>query len=371
MTSEGSAPVARPGTESAVPGTAVVIGAGIGGLAAARALTQHGWQVTILERAAALPTTGTTLGIWPAAMQALDAVGAGSRVRSRAGRLGAAPGTRTGLRTPAGDMLLTTSGPANLCMVSRPELLSVLADGLDISFGVSGEDLGSHDRAAVVVGADGAFSRLRDVMFGPRSRARPLGAVAWRGTVAGTVAEYGETWGPGAMFGVTPTGRDTTNWYACVRGDRALPPPHLPQLRQRLGGWHEGVQAVLSRVAEEAVLHHELVETPPLRSYVMDRTALLGDAAHAMGPFLGRGACEALVDGVVLGQCLSEAATVREALARYDSARRRKTQRLVRASRLVGRLAMMSNGARSRNAVLRAGGSAAAGFGSLRRPSDR
>lgn len=355
------------GNIAGVRGTAVVIGAGIGGLAAARSLTLHGWTVSILERAATLPTTGTTLGMWPAAMGALDIIGVGDAVRAWSGRLGGEAGIRTALRTPSGRTLVTSTGPADLCLVSRPLLLSALADGLPISFGVAVEDLGAHPAADVVVGADGAFSRTRDLMFGPPYRARALGAVAWRGTVPGTVTAYGETWAPAALFGVTPTGRDATNWYACVRSEQRFAGPQLPHLWRLFGRWHAGVDAVLGRISEEGVLHHQLVETPPLPSYVDDRAALVGDAAHAMGPFLGRGACEALVDGVVLGQCLSAASTAHEGLRRYDAARRRKTQSLVHASRLTGRFAMMGTGASARNAALGAAGRGAAVIAMLRR----
>jgi 2-polyprenyl-6-methoxyphenol hydroxylase-like FAD-dependent oxidoreductase len=333
-------------------GNAVIIGAGIGGLAAARALQQHGWQVTVLERASALPRTGTTLGMWPQAMRALDAVGAGQAIRNDAARLDGETAPRTGLRTPAGRTLVTTAGPPGIGLVSRPRLLEVLADGVGITFDAPVDDPGVHGAADVVIGADGAFSRTRELVFGQRYRARSLGAVAWRGTVAGTVHEYGETWAPGALFGITPTGRDATNWYACIRADHTYPGPHLSRLEELFGSWHPGVQEVLRRVDEESILHHELFESPPLPSYVSGTTALVGDAAHAMGPFLGRGACEALLDGVALGRCLSSAHTVPEALLHYDRDRRVPTQRLVRASARMGRVAMLGTGSSVRNGVL-------------------
>jgi 2-polyprenyl-6-methoxyphenol hydroxylase-like FAD-dependent oxidoreductase len=73
---------------------------------------------------------------------------------------------------------------------------------------------------------------------------------------------------------------------------------------------------------------------------VSGNTALLGDAAHAMAPNLGRGACEALVDAVTLGRLLTSGNDIHSALLRYDRARRPATRRLVRGSRAMSSLAM-------------------------------
>jgi 2-polyprenyl-6-methoxyphenol hydroxylase-like FAD-dependent oxidoreductase len=62
---------------------ALVVGGGIAGLASAIGLCRAGWRVSVRERAAGLPTTGTALGIWPAAVRALDRLGIGDTVRER------------------------------------------------------------------------------------------------------------------------------------------------------------------------------------------------------------------------------------------------------------------------------------------------
>ena len=63
-------------------GSAVVIGAGIAGLATARGLLGAGWSVRVLERSSGLPGAGTALGMWPEAMRALDRLGVGEQVRA-------------------------------------------------------------------------------------------------------------------------------------------------------------------------------------------------------------------------------------------------------------------------------------------------
>ena len=69
---------------------------------------------------------------------------------------------------------------------------------------------------AVVIAADGLFSRTRQVLFGARSAPRYTGNTPWRGAVAQPTAAATETWAPGARFGVTPYGNGLTNWYATL-----------------------------------------------------------------------------------------------------------------------------------------------------------
>ncbi|MFM1723283.1 FAD-dependent monooxygenase [Rhodococcus sp. PAM 2766] len=317
-------------------GKAAILGGGIGGLTAANVLIRHGWDVSVFERSPAPPTTGTALGMWPQAIAAADAAGVGDSVRDIGARQ-----QRAAFLRPDGSVIgRVDSARRTAYLLSRPALLGILVDGLPagtVRFGEPAPDLGTLAGFDVVVAADGTSSATRDVLFGSRYRPVYTGMTAWRGWIPGETASVTETWGPGALFGITPREGGLVNWFAAVRSP-ADTAGGVDFLRTRFGDWHQDVRKILEQIDPDTVLHHDLHESPALPSYVHGNVALIGDAAHSMAPNLGRGACEAMVDAVTLARLLGEH-PVPDALRRYDRNRRRSTRRLVRASRLAGRIA--------------------------------
>jgi 2-polyprenyl-6-methoxyphenol hydroxylase-like FAD-dependent oxidoreductase len=334
-----------------------VIGGGIGGLTTAIALEQHGWQVELFERDAEPSGAGTALGMWPEALRALDELGLGDQVRKLGQRQ-----TTGAFRRPDGSTIGSLDPREPVYLLSRPSLLQVLRGGIGRStlhFATpvdeppSGYDL--------VVAADGIFSRTRIALFGARYRARYTGSTAWRGWLDDTPTEvFTETWGVGAKFGVTPQEGGRTNWYATTAAAEGAftPGAELPTLRRLFDGWAAPVRDVLDALTEDRILRHDLYVVPRLPAFVRGNVALIGDAAHAMTPDLGRGACEALVDAVTLAECLGGvadglggasgvadglrgASAVADGLREYDRRRRKPLQRLAVASSVAGRLVRM------------------------------
>ena len=351
---------------------AIVVGAGIGGLAAACALRRAGWAVQVLEQAERLGPVGAGLTLWPTAVLALDTLGVGQTVRELAHPL-----DRSGIRTANGRWLSRTDTSryparfgAPLVAVHRADLHQVLLEAAGPDLVRTGAPVTTLDQdkdgvrvtweggaahADLVVAADGLHSTLRRAWFGEASRPRFTGRTAWRAVLdhatGGEGDEATESWGRGQRFGIVPLGRGRVYWFAAADAPehQRAPTGERAELLARFAGWHPPISELIAATPPAAVLRHDLYELRPnLPTYARGRVVLLGDAAHAMTPDLGQGAGQALEDAVVLGAALAATGEVAAALARYDTERRPRTQAVARLSRRIGRLAQASGPLTSR-----------------------
>ncbi|MCQ1577457.1 FAD-dependent oxidoreductase [Streptomyces parvus] len=347
-------------------GTATVVGAGIGGLTTAIGLRRAGWSVTVLERRTELERYGAAFGIHPTAQSALDRLGAGDALREHA-----VPYRDAHIRTPDGtpiarlplERIERTAGRPEL-LISRPYLLDALLAGLD-AFGDVPVKLGERvtDVEALaagqdlVIGADGIRSAVRTARFGDRSGPREVGTVAWIGIADIESPVHGETWGSGRFFGLTPVEPGRTNWYAT-----APEATTAEELRGLFADWHDPIPRILDATDPATWIRYEMRHLyPALPSFVSadasaGHVALVGDAAHAMTPNLGQGACTAILDADALTRALAAAppgpAGIAGALRAYDRERRRSAQRTAFASRTLHRF-MSTERTRLRNAAVR------------------
>ena len=351
---------------------AIVVGAGIGGLAAAGALRRVGWAVQVLEQAERLGPVGAGLTLWPTAVLALDALGVGPAVRELAHPL-----DRSGIRTAGGRWLSSTDTSryparfgAPLVAVHRADLHQVLLDAAGPELVRTGAPVTGLDQdkdgvrvtwesgeasTNLLVAADGLASTLRGAVAGGAARPVFTGRTAWRAVLdtagGGEAEEAIESWGRGQRFGIVPLARGRVYWFATADAPehQRAPTGEQAELLARFPGWHPPIPELIAATPPDAILRHDLYELRPgLPTYVRGRVVLLGDAAHAMTPDLGQGAGQALEDAVVLGAALAATGEVAAALARYDAERRPRTQAVARLSRRTGRLAQASGPLTSR-----------------------
>lgn len=331
----------------------LIAGGGIGGLTAAAALAQNGFPVELLEAAPEFGEIGAGVTLSPNAMRGFDYIGCMEQVAAA----GVEPKRQRIQHWQDGRALLTLERAdarekygAPYVYIHRADLHAILVEtarkaGVGLRAGaqvVTSEGTtvtlanGEHVSGDVLVGADGLKSAIRD-RFEPVA-AHFTGHVAWRAVVPVTDALRplvdwpGIHIGPGKMITRYPVrGSTLLNlvFFARQSGwqDDGWTIAAVPgELHEVYAGWEPDVQAMIA--AAEAVPHFRwaLNARQPLKSWIVDgRVTLLGDAAHAMTPFLGHGAACAIEDAVILARALSAAATPEQGLQRYQDARIERT----------------------------------------------
>lgn len=318
----------------------------------------------MLERARELGEVGAGWSFAPNALRAADALGVGEQFRAcsvptEAGATMRLPDGAYLMRfQPEADQVLLANHRADLQRVlarhvpaekirTGCEVTGVRQDGAGVT--VIRRD-GGEMRADLLVGADGIHSTVRRGVWPDAPEPVFQRILCWRGVTApGAVwpVRGFQTWSRGARFGAHPLVGERVFWFLTVRQEQPglRFDDDLGEVAARTRGWHKPIPGLLAATPPEAVLRHDIHDLDPLPSYAKGRIALLGDAAHAMTPFLAQDACQALEDAVVLAAEAVGADSVPQALDRYDKARRPRSQQVQRMARTDPRLSLSTSGA--------------------------
>jgi 2-polyprenyl-6-methoxyphenol hydroxylase-like FAD-dependent oxidoreductase len=339
--------------------TALIVGAGIGGLSAALALRRAGWAIRVFERGASPRELGFGLGLAPNAIAALRTLGVADVVLSR----GFEP-RRAELRRLDGAVLKRAELPPEalggpMIVTLRPALHGALLeavgmDAITLESDVTGFTLtdtrvtlqtanGKEIQGDALIGADGVGSIVRHALHPAEGPPRSSGIVAVRGAVHGVLRHLGHLdavyyLGRGVESMLVRASDTGIYWFLSMA--RALVPPGLDDPRKILAlmspRFDPTFRAVTS--ATDDLRYDELVDRDSIPFWGRGVVTLLGDAAHPVLPHTGQGAAQAIVDAVALGEALTGDVEIERALRAYERERLGRTATLLKQGRRTARI---------------------------------
>ena len=335
-----------------------IVGAGIGGLAAAATLRQHGIEVQVYEQTARFARVGAGIQMMPNSMKVLRGLGLEDRLR----QIAFAPRSHLNREWDSGavsnelPMPEERFGAPYLCL-HRAELHAALAsivptervhlgkrlvaleddgDRVKLTFGD-----GSHAEADLVVGADGVHSVVRELLLGPEE---PIhrGRVAYRAVFPADLLsgrDLGPSrtkwWGTDRHIVIYYTTRERSEVYFVTSQPEPLEwltpeswsaTGDVVELRNAFDGFHDDVRAVLE--ACPSCHKWAVLEREPLPTWSVGRVVLLGDAAHPMTPYMAQGGATAIEDAAVLARCLTLEGDSESVFRRFEALRKPRTARI-------------------------------------------
>lgn len=365
----------------------LIVGAGLGGLAAAAVLQQRGHRVRVFEQAPRLGEVGAGIQISANAMKVLDTIG----IRGALDELGVRPQSYAFRRFDSGELLHQLPlGAAHEAAHGAPyvqvhradlhaalqrevlthDLTGVVLDARAIGIAEREDcvqvffDDGRVAEAELVVGADGIRSRVRHHVIG-EDEPRFTGHVAWRCTVPAERIAPGlldasccTLWcGPGRHAALyTLRGGRLVNFVGCVEraADEESWTARRPwaELDADYAGWHPMVRAVIDQVDRDQCFRWALYDREPSPVWSSERITLLGDAVHATLPYMAQGAGLAIEDAAVLARALELPLPLPQQLRRYEAHRAPRAARVVQESSQLSALYHLADAQAMRDAFV-------------------
>lgn len=350
-------------------GKVIILGGGIGGLCASIALRQAGVRTVLYEQARQFSEVGAGIQVWVTGMRALRTLGVADAVRDAGAEL-----HRHRFLNDAGSPLYDVDlvglarkhrAPAPV-MLPRSALVDALSTGVDHDTVRLGRRVtavapapdrvtvtfadGTTDDGDLLIAADGIGSSVRRRLF-PQVGVRTAGYRYVRALVPHP-APFGEhvfamTLGRGNRIAVGDCGSGNLYWLVGLKRPTVPLGGDLDTLKDdlltRFRSFPADVASAIAATPADRMIHHAVRDLEPVPTWGRGRVFLLGDAAHATTPNLGRGSGQAMLDAITLAGLLraadlSDAGRLRHVLDEYTRRRKPLAEALQRTSWKIGNI---------------------------------
>ena len=345
-----------------------IIGGGMSGMAAALSLQKNGFKPTVYEQAPELTELGAGLTISPNSTHGLEYLGLKESLSKHAD----VPSDQAIFHYNTGEVLgrrMRGEETRNLYgayyyQIHRADLQKEMSNLLikndpsclllNHSFNDLKQEKGKVEvlfsnntkkSFDVVIAADGIRSSVRNKIF-DEEKPQYTGNIAYRGLVQTNKLSKdnvrppsGVAIAPKKAFArylirkgnlvnfvafVQRPGWNEEGWNIRVTHD---------ELMSEFGNWHPRISDVIKAAPKENLFKWALYDRDPLNNWTKGNVTLLGDAAHPMLPFMGMGAAMGIEDGVIIGRAFAESENIKDALKKYENARKERANFVLLKSR--------------------------------------
>ena len=341
-----------------------IIGGGIGGLTTAIALEQKGIQCRIFEQAKNIKPVGAGIILANNAMQVYEKLGLRKVIEQHGNPITSLNITTANLKAISKVDLsyFERKFKVQNIAIHRGALQQILIDKLESSRLVLDHGLskvedhrgtytlefqnGEKIQSKILLGADGINSIVRRDLF-PDVIIRNANQVCWRGVTDFNLPskyqnELNEAWGKKDRFGFVQIAKNKIYWYALKSYKSNKEEYSLDNIEDYFCNYTKLIRDIISATKKEKINTAEISDLKPTNNWYKENVCLLGDAAHAMTPNMGQGACQAIEDAYVLSDCLQKQNTM-GAFKTYQNIRLPKAHLVVKTSWNIGKISHLAN----------------------------
>ncbi|UYX54520.1 FAD-dependent monooxygenase [Bacillus thuringiensis] len=342
----------------------IIIGGGIAGLCAAISLQKIGLNVKVYDKNIEPTVAGAGIIIAPNAMEALEPYGISKQIKKFGNE-----SDGFNLVSEKGSILSKLTIPTcypKMYSIHRKNLHQLLLSELQKGTVEWGKECvkieqneenalkilfqdGSEALGNILIAADGIHSVVRKQVI-QSDGYRYAGYTCWRGvTPAHNLSfknDFIETWGTNGRFGIVPLPNNEVYWYALINAkarDRKYTAYTTADLYNHFKSYHSPIPDILNNASDVTMIHRDIVDITPMKQFFEKRIVFIGDAAHALTPNLGQGACQAIEDAIILAECIKNNAHYRQAFIEYEQKRRDRIIKISNTAWKVGKMAQIES----------------------------